>query len=102
MSNTWKLTLQLTVQYSAVFETNKLPFHCTKYVLLMRNTLIYYFNSMDLISPNAEEKSACIPPIDTTLKLVHHTRARVIKFSYDLVNLLNCDFGNKRSFSCCS
>jgi len=86
MSNTWKLTLQRTVQYSAVFVTNKLPFHCTKCVLLMRNTPIYYFNSMGLILPNAKEKSACIPPADTTLKRVPHTRARVIKCSYDLVN----------------
>jgi len=72
--------------YSAIFVLNKLPFHCTKWVVLTRNTLIYYFNSTGLISSNATEKSVFSPPpTDATLKLVPHPSARVIKGSYNLV-----------------
>jgi hypothetical protein len=67
--------------YSAVFVPNNLPFHFTKWFLL----LIYYFNSTGIISPNAKKKSTFFSPTDTTLKYVPHPSARVIKGSYDLL-----------------
>jgi hypothetical protein len=72
--------------HSAVFVANKLSFHCAKWVLLKRNTLVYYLSSTGLISSNAKKNMFFFPPpTDAKLKLVPRPIARVIKGSYDLV-----------------